>query len=236
MVSHFLSAGGFEVVATSDGDEAIIEAKHIKYDVILLDVTMERVDGMEAAHEIRNKINKNQDTPIIGLTGRSEPDEILKCEDAGMDLVLTKPVDLEQLIDVLLNIERCEFEDYRDDLHKEQEISNSNILKIIDIDVLKKYKELAGTASVEGVLHDFSDQWPRKIGELYTSLVNADLIAFARANEELSVLAAGIGAGKLAHYSSIASSCDNVDKMKTFMPDIVNACQEVQTIVTGLKS
>lgn len=53
MVSHYLRSIGFEIVAITDGDEAIEIAKVEDFDLILLDVTMERIDGISAVRRQR---------------------------------------------------------------------------------------------------------------------------------------------------------------------------------------
>ncbi|KAF0113005.1 MAG: PAS domain S-box [Hyphomonadaceae bacterium] len=187
MVSHYLGAVGFEVVVTTDGDEVIELAKTENFDVILLDVTMERVDGITAAIAIRQMNNSNKDAPIVGLTGRTEMSEVAACIDAGMDKVLAKPVDLDLLAEVILNV--C-----RGDAEIDDDVAQPNLQpqdavyltpKIIDLAVLSNYQKTAGAGSVEGILRDFSDSWPRKIGQLYSCVVSRKSIGFARALEEL---------------------------------------------------
>lgn len=230
MVTHFLGIAGFEVTVTTDGDEAVCSATKEKFDVILLDVTMERLDGINAARIIRNSINPNQDTRIIGLTGRSEDDEIQACIDAGMNRVLSKPVDLEGLVRALAEEIENEIEEAEKNLRAKHKVS----VKTIDVDVLEHYARVAGRSSLEGILHDFSDLWPRKIGELFTATTLNDHDGFSRAAEELSVIAAGIGAGKVAHLSSNAISSAGTDEIGLSLNAIVVACNEVQTLINAL--
>lgn len=230
MVTHFLGIAGFEVTITTDGDEAVCEATKDKYDVILLDVTMERLDGINATRIIRNSVNPNQETRIVGLTGRSEEEEISACFDAGMSKVLTKPVDLEALA-------RALSEEIENEINQAQEnlaIPKPIALRTIDVEVLEHYARIAGRQSLEGILHDFSDLWPRKIGELYTATTLDNIDNFSRAAEELSVIAAGIGAGKVAHLSSNAMNCIGTDEIQECLNSIVFACNEVQNIITAL--
>lgn len=232
MVCHFLTNVGFEVIATTDGDEALEKATHEHFDVILLDVTMERMDGATAATEIR-KASMNTSTPIVGLTGRTETSEIEFCKQSGMDIVLSKPVDLEALANTL----HSSADDYYiDDVNEEtlSEHSEKIAPKIIDVDVLQKYAQIAGTHSLEGILHDFSDLWPRKVGELYSSIVLTDTDCFARAGEELCAIAAGIGAGRVAEFAGRAVGEHSVEGRQAILPDIVHACHEVQAIINAL--
>ncbi len=232
MVCHFLTNVGFEVIATTDGDEALEKATHEHFDVILLDVTMERMDGSTAATEIR-KSSLNTSTPIIGLTGRTETSEIEFCKQSGMDIVLSKPVDLEALANTL----QASADDYYiDDINDNvgHEYVEKLAPKIIDVEVLQRYAQIAGASSLEGILHDFSGLWPRKVGELYSSIVLTDTDCFARAGEELCAIAAGIGAGRVAEFSGRAVGAHSVEQRQAILLDIVHTCQEVQAIINAL--
>lgn len=230
MVTHFLGIAGFEVTITSDGDEAVCAASKEKYDVILLDVTMERLDGINATRIIRNSTNPNQDTRIIGLTGRSENGEISACLEVGMNRVLSKPVDLEALARALTEEIEIEIDEAEEKLRTDRHIT----VKTIDVDVLEHYARIAGRQSLEGILHDFSDLWPRKIGELFTASTLENMDSFSRSAEELSVIAAGIGAGKVAQLSSNAMNSVGTDQIHKCLNSIVVACNEVQTIINAL--
>lgn len=235
MVCCFLEAAGLEITAVTDGDEAIELAQIENFDVILLDVTMERVDGMQAARLIRQSNSPNASIPIIGLTGRSEIQEIEECHQSGMSIVLTKPVNLELLLDTVCNAEQIRQKKRSSGIEMQNSNSDDKTnLKIIDISVLAQYRNSVGTAATEGILRDFSDIWPRKIGELYTSIITKDYDRFARAGEELGAAAAGIGASKVAHTVAISMSETNFDKRALLLPDATKACEEVQAIINAL--
>lgn len=237
MVSHYLRSIGFEIVAITDGDEAIEIAKVEDFDLILLDVTMERVDGISATKTIRGTQNPNKLKPILGLTGRSEANEIEECMNSGMNLVLSKPVDLEVLAHSIHNIlyPDNETECYNEEFEFETpEISPS--IKVIDLRVLENYRKTTSAHAVEGLLRDFSDLWPRKIGFLYSSIIKNDMDAFARTTEELAAIAAGIGAGKVASVCSQTTLSGDKNKYLEILENFVNACEEVQAIINGISA
>ncbi len=237
MVCCFLEAAGLDVVAVTDGDEAIEAAELERFDIILLDVTMERIDGLDAAKLIRKSTTPNANLPIIGLTGRSEEQEILECQSAGMSIVLTKPVNLELLLETVCNAHEIIANQNKTngDLQIDNQISEEKPnLKIIDISVLAQYRLSVGISATEGILRDFSDIWPRKIGELYTSILNKEHDKFARSAEELGAAAAGIGASKVAFKISAALSETCFDKRAKMLPDTATACEEVQAIINAL--
>lgn len=70
------------------------------YDAVLMDVEMPEMDGIEATRLIRTQIASDK-LPIIGLTALALEDELQTCRDAGMDDVITKPIDAVVLHDTL---------------------------------------------------------------------------------------------------------------------------------------
>ncbi|WP_378186324.1 response regulator transcription factor [Aquimarina sp. W85] len=91
IVSYNLSAEGFTVVTADNGVKAIKIAKKRKPQLIILDVMMPEMDGIEACEQIR-KIPELQNTIITFLTARSEDYSQLAGFDAGADDYITKPI------------------------------------------------------------------------------------------------------------------------------------------------
>jgi DNA-binding response OmpR family regulator len=89
-----LEAEGFEVEVAADGRQAldILTVEHKKFDAIVLDVMMPEVDGFEVAQTLR----KAEDfTPILMLTARGRPEDVLQGFEAGADDYLPKPFELQ---------------------------------------------------------------------------------------------------------------------------------------------
>ena len=82
---------GYEVNTAGDGKDAIEQAKATKPDLIIMDVMMPIMDGIEATNELRN-IPELAETIIIFLTARGEDYSQLAGYDAGADDYITKPV------------------------------------------------------------------------------------------------------------------------------------------------
>lgn len=78
-----------------NGEEVIKEMKRKKYDLVLMDLKMPRIDGYEAAEIIRRDIDKN--VPILALTAHVVDWVEGKCIDAGMNGYITKPVNANRL-------------------------------------------------------------------------------------------------------------------------------------------
>jgi signal transduction histidine kinase/CheY-like chemotaxis protein len=91
----------YEVITelVENGEEAIIAMKQNKYDLILMDVQMPKVDGITATKLFRANIDTT--TPVIAMTAHVLPGEREKCIDAGMNDYLSKPLDEEEFVAML---------------------------------------------------------------------------------------------------------------------------------------
>ena len=96
MLSTYLRLRGFEVKAARNGLEAIAAARAGLPDIILMDVQMPEMDGLEATRRLRGDPALRL-TPIIALTALAMPGDRERCLDAGMDDYLSKPLGLKEL-------------------------------------------------------------------------------------------------------------------------------------------
>lgn len=96
MISHYLQLRGFEVHSAQDGLEAVAVARACLPDIIIMDVQMPELDGLEATRRLRAD-PKLRRTPIIALTALAMPGDRERCLDAGMDDYLSKPLGLSEL-------------------------------------------------------------------------------------------------------------------------------------------
>ena len=93
-----LSAWGVELDAVCDGAEAVEAASKGDYDLILMDVHMPVMDGMDAARAIRALNGARASVPILALTANVQPEQIEACARAGMDGHVGKPIHMGDLI------------------------------------------------------------------------------------------------------------------------------------------
>lgn len=91
IIGYNLSQEGYQIVTASNGKEAIAKAKKEHPQLIIMDVMMPEMDGMEACENIR-KIPELQDTIITFLTARSEDYSQVAGFDAGADDYIAKPI------------------------------------------------------------------------------------------------------------------------------------------------
>jgi DNA-binding response OmpR family regulator len=105
MVGLMLQRSGYQIVAASNGEQALEKATTVSPDLILLDIMMPGMDGFEVARKIRSN-PVTMDIPILMLTAKTQLDDKVNGFEAGADDYLTKPIHASELqvhIKALLN-------------------------------------------------------------------------------------------------------------------------------------
>lgn len=95
-----LERKGYDVSVASSGSEAINAVKTTPFDLILMDVQMPEMDGLECARRIRN-LRSGAGVPIVACTANTAFEVRNSCIDAGMDDFLSKPVHTADLVEVV---------------------------------------------------------------------------------------------------------------------------------------
>jgi PAS domain S-box-containing protein len=88
---------GCHVDVVGNGQEAVGAVLHIPYDVVLMDVEMPEMDGLEATRAIRRQLAADRQPQIVAMTARALVEDRHACTEAGMDDYLAKPVRLQEL-------------------------------------------------------------------------------------------------------------------------------------------
>jgi PAS domain S-box-containing protein len=96
-----LQMAGLQVDVARDGLEAQTMAEQNRYELILMDMQMPQVDGLEATRRIR-QMPHGQDVPILALTANAFADDKALCLAAGMNDFVSKPTQAERLFEVVL--------------------------------------------------------------------------------------------------------------------------------------
>ena len=100
LVTTLLNQRGIKTLEADDGLSALEIAKETKFDLILMDIRMPELNGIEVTEQLRED-QCNKDTPIIALTAHALPHEQKSFLNAGMDACLTKPILDHQLFELI---------------------------------------------------------------------------------------------------------------------------------------
>ena len=95
LLRRTLQEEGHQVILAADGKEGFEIARSSPFDVIILDVTLPGMDGVTVARQLRERRNQ---TPVLMLTARDAPSDVIKGLDCGADDYLTKPFSIDILL------------------------------------------------------------------------------------------------------------------------------------------
>ena len=108
LIARLLEKRGHRVVTATDGKQALATLDRERIDLVLMDVQMPEMDGIEATAEIRQRERdgrrfaaRGQRIPIIALTASAMKSDEERCLAAGMDAYVAKPIDAERLFRVM---------------------------------------------------------------------------------------------------------------------------------------
>jgi two-component system, sensor histidine kinase and response regulator len=94
---RYLEAIGCNVLVVEDGNAAVDACARQEFGLVLMDLQMPKMDGLQATQEIRRQERPGRHVPILALTAKSASDELARCTAAGMNGLLTKPLDIARL-------------------------------------------------------------------------------------------------------------------------------------------
>ena len=98
-----LQLEGYEVATASDGVEALETLAGQLPDVVILDVMMPKLDGLDVLKRMRAD-ERTQTIPVILLTARSSQEDVWEGWQSGVDYYMTKPFDVEELLRFLSHV------------------------------------------------------------------------------------------------------------------------------------
>ena len=90
-----------KVISASNGDEGLKKFKKFSPDIVIADIMMPIMDGLEMSRQIK-EFSKN--TPVVILSAYSEKEKLLKAIDVGIDKYVIKPIDMDELFALLEQI------------------------------------------------------------------------------------------------------------------------------------
>ncbi len=101
LIESILRHLGHRPTVVGNGAEAVERVRAEAFDIVLMDMQMPEVDGLEATRRIRALGGAAARLPIVAMTANARDDDRRACLDAGMDAFLSKPIDFDQLAQTL---------------------------------------------------------------------------------------------------------------------------------------
>jgi len=113
-IAKGLREDGFTVDTADDGDEGLYLAQSNKYDIIILDWLLPKMDGVQVCRALRNQ---KIITPILMLTAKCDIDDKIKSLECGIDEYLTKPFVFKELVAVMRSLVRRAAYNHDESMH-----------------------------------------------------------------------------------------------------------------------
>ena len=133
-ISLELKHEGYDVDICYDGEQGYENAIKTNYDIILLDIMLPKINGMEVCRRLRAK----QDTPIIMLTAKGDITDKVNGLDIGADDYLTKPFEIEELLARMRVILR----------RKSQNTNQNNVIQVADLKLDLEKKQVTRSGKI----------------------------------------------------------------------------------------
>lgn len=200
MMKVILTREGHHVHIASDGMDALNVVEAHEFDIILMDLQMPMMDGIEASRRIRKTENGGKNSYIVALTASYMPEKGQELFEAGIDNYIAKPFDLEHLRQML---------DYGLDHRKSRERIGDATMDAVavpavqpDINIAAGIKMVGGDeGTYRELLADFVDRLPEKIRSLERYFLENDLESLARTAHNLKGVSSNLGALQLSEYA-----------------------------------
>ena len=94
---------GYRVIEADDGEKAVALAEQEHPDIILMDLSLPSMDGLEATKQIR-EIDQMRAVPIVAVTAHQETDFRESAKASGFDAYVTKPIDFDWLSELIVGL------------------------------------------------------------------------------------------------------------------------------------
>jgi PAS domain S-box-containing protein len=185
---RLLAQMGYRADVAANGLEAIDAIERQTYDVVLMDVQMPELDGLEASREINRRWPDERRPRIVAMTANVMQGDRELCAAAGMDDYVSKPIRVEELVAAL---ERCPW----------RPEAGAPAAAVIDRTAFERLTATMSGEFVAELIDTFVEDGRELLATLRRALAETDLDAFRRAAHSLKSNSETLGAAGLAAYA-----------------------------------
>jgi len=224
LMQMILEREGYLVTIASNGAEAVELARIHEYDVILMDLQMPVLDGVNASRQIRDWENEGKHTFIVALTASYLPEKGEELFEAGIDNYISKPFDLEHLRQLLMYS------------YNDRRVVDDTTLGVVanvpGFDCEVGLKRVGGDEEMyKELLGDFIQELPGRLESLYTCILNNDFESLSRIAHNLKGVSANLGFIQLSEYAHKIE--DQVSKRR--IDSIKDILVHIETVADKLR-
>ena len=230
---EILADAGFSVDICGNGKAALAAVQQHTYDVVLMDIQMPVMDGIEATKQIRALGGDCADLPIIAMTAHALSGDREKSLAAGMNGHVTKPIDPEEIFQTLSEI-IAPGEKPKEHTRKAV-ADHEKIPELPGIDVVSGLQRINGNwRAYKRILLSFRKKQPEIVDAIEKSLEQGDLQKAGQLAHTLKGSSGNVGAdGIFRHAAELEQTCRDNDKAHV-MARMDELCTSLSEVMDGL--
>ena len=196
VLDKILSRAGHKTSLVADGEAAIKAMLNQAFDLILLDVNMPEISGVEAARLYQFAQPSAVRAPVIALTADASPECRAQCAGAGMVACLTKPIKPDDLLAAVAEAVRQSKKARQ--LAPSAQIEAEPANGVLNPEALKTLAALGGESFLRDLILEFVNEGGQIVERLIVAVAKGDQAAFQHEAHALSSSAGNLGAAELA--------------------------------------
>ena len=232
VIRAILEKRGHEVQIANNGREAVDCIKQRPFDVILMDVQMPTMDGLQATQMIRQLPNPSQaEIPIVAMTAHARREDRRKCLASGMDAYVAKPIDAAKLVQLVESVKRRTDELLSSDSWEGVAVTPPPT--VINVESAKARMD-GDESLVIDLAQFFLEDAPKFVKEIEKALEAGHAEVVERAAHSLKGLAANFDAETLATSAMIVEEHgrnENLDQAREQFADLRKSAESVTAAI-----
>jgi two-component system sensor histidine kinase RpfC len=236
---------GHFATIVNDGEAALDALERNHFDLVLMDVNMPIMSGIEATKLYRFASIGQPHVPIVALTADATKDAWDRCRESGMDGYVTKPIEPARLVEVIDSVVRrpelIQVQNMEDTaVSMADRIATSKTKNLIDLNALADLESLGGHAFVSDLVSQFSNDAAELLSSLRAAVAEENVQLFRDTAHALRGSAANLGAAKVFDTclalraitpSQIALEGD--EQVARLVSDVDHAIDELKALVAA---
>ena len=196
VASSFLRAAGARVDIASNGLEVLAATSNREYDLIVMDVSMPEMDGVETSELLRKQKGWTRTVPIVALTANASNDDRSKCIDAGMNAFLTKPIERPALLTTVYEV-LCGASQNNDGSENTDKDAKTEFAAVFDQTAIRNnFSDIPDVFA--SVIITFRSELEKRLADAESAVIGGDLETVARNGHALKGAAANVHADMIS--------------------------------------
>ena len=230
VATTILNSYGVITEEAKNGKEAIEKIWEVEFDLVLMDMQMPVMDGVEATYIIRNTISKS--LPVIALTAFAIKGDDVKFLEAGMNDYLSKPFEEMQLLRIVTQWLR------KGEEKVQKEIKAENRATLFDLSKLKEISK-GNQAFVDKMVNLFITQIPASMSEMQEALQQNDFATIKslahRIRPSIDILSISTAQNVIRQIELLAKENKDSYKLTQLINELDNSLNQVVQTIAGAK-